>query len=76
MGAVIGLTNAINMIDGLDGLAAGIVLLAITGLIFFKHDRVNDRVTLCENKLETVGCTKEVRFNDGYVPSINQSGID
>ncbi len=33
--AVIGLTNAINMIDGLDGLAAGIVLLAITGLICF-----------------------------------------
>ena len=33
--AVIGLTNAINMIDGLDGLATGIVLLAITGLISF-----------------------------------------
>ena len=33
--AVIALTNAINMIDGLDGLAAGIVLLAITGLICF-----------------------------------------
>jgi UDP-GlcNAc:undecaprenyl-phosphate/decaprenyl-phosphate GlcNAc-1-phosphate transferase len=33
--AVIGLTNAINMIDGLDGLAAGIVLIAITGLICF-----------------------------------------
>ena len=33
--AVIGLTNAINMIDGLDGLAASIVLLAITGMIFF-----------------------------------------
>ena len=33
--AVVGLTNAINMIDGLDGLAAGIVLLAITGLICF-----------------------------------------
>jgi UDP-GlcNAc:undecaprenyl-phosphate/decaprenyl-phosphate GlcNAc-1-phosphate transferase len=33
--AVIGLTNAVNMIDGLDGLAAGIVLLAITGLICF-----------------------------------------
>ena len=34
--AVIALTNAINMIDGLDGLAAGIVLLAITGLICFR----------------------------------------
>ena len=33
--AVIALTNAINMLDGLDGLAAGIVLLAITGMIFF-----------------------------------------
>ena len=33
--AVIALTNAINMIDGLDGLASGIVLLAITGLICF-----------------------------------------
>lgn len=33
--AVIALTNAINMIDGLDGLAAGIILLAITGLIYF-----------------------------------------
>ena len=32
---VIALTNAINMIDGIDGLAAGIVLLAITGLICF-----------------------------------------
>ena len=31
--AVVGLTNAINMIDGLDGLAAGIVLVAIVGLI-------------------------------------------
>ena len=33
--AVIALTNAINMIDGIDGLATGIVLLAITGLICF-----------------------------------------
>lgn len=33
--AVIGLTNAINMIDGLDGLAAGIVLIAIIGLVCF-----------------------------------------
>ena len=33
--AVIGLTNAINMLDGLDGLAAGIVFLAIIGLICF-----------------------------------------
>ena len=33
--SVIGLTNAINMTDGLDGLAAGVVLLAITGLICF-----------------------------------------
>jgi len=32
---VIALTNAINMIDGIDGLAGGIVLLAITGLICF-----------------------------------------
>lgn len=32
---VIALTNAINMIDGIDGLASIIVLLAITGLIFF-----------------------------------------
>ena len=29
------LTNAINMIDGIDGLASGIVLIAITGLICF-----------------------------------------
>ena len=59
-------------------MAIALVVIALnsTGLIFFKYDRVNDRVTLCENKLETVGCTKEVRFNDGYVPSINQSGID
>ena len=35
--AVIALTNAINMIDGLDGLAAGIVLIAITGLIYFNQ---------------------------------------
>ncbi len=33
--AVIALSNAINMIDGLDGLAAGIVLLAIIGMICF-----------------------------------------
>lgn len=33
--SVIALTNAINMMDGLDGLASGIVLIAITGLIFF-----------------------------------------
>jgi UDP-GlcNAc:undecaprenyl-phosphate GlcNAc-1-phosphate transferase len=33
--AVIALTNAINMMDGLDGLAAGIVLLAIIGLLYF-----------------------------------------
>ena len=32
---VIALTNAINMIDGLDGLAAGIVIIAIIGLICF-----------------------------------------
>ena len=31
--AVIALTNAINMMDGLDGLAAGIVMIAIMGLI-------------------------------------------
>jgi UDP-GlcNAc:undecaprenyl-phosphate/decaprenyl-phosphate GlcNAc-1-phosphate transferase len=33
--AVIALTNAFNMIDGLDGLAASIVLLAITGLVCY-----------------------------------------
>lgn len=33
--AVIALTNAINMIDGLDGLASAIVLIAITGLLYF-----------------------------------------
>ena len=33
--AVIALTNAINMLDGLDGLAAGFVLIATTGLICF-----------------------------------------
>ena len=33
--AVVGLTNAINMIDGLDGLAAGLILLAIVGLFCF-----------------------------------------
>jgi len=32
---VIALTNAINMIDGVDGLASSIVLLAIIGLVFF-----------------------------------------
>lgn len=32
--AVIALTNAINMMDGLDGLAASMVLIAITGLVF------------------------------------------
>ena len=32
--SVIALTNAINMIDGLDGLAAGLTLSAIIGLIF------------------------------------------
>ena len=32
---VIALTNAINMIDGIDGLASAIVLIAITGLVFF-----------------------------------------
>ena len=36
---VIALTNAINMIDGIDGLASGIVLLAITGLVFFNVTR-------------------------------------
>ena len=35
--AVVALTNAINMMDGLDGLAAGIVLIAITGLICFNQ---------------------------------------
>ena len=35
--AVVALTNAINMVDGLDGLAAGIVLIAITGLICFNQ---------------------------------------
>ena len=33
--AVVGLTNAINMIDGLDGLAISIVLIAIFGLLSF-----------------------------------------
>ena len=33
--AVIALTNAINMMDGLDGLAAGIILIAIIGMISF-----------------------------------------
>ena len=32
---VIALTNAINMIDGIDGLASVIVFIAVTGLIFF-----------------------------------------
>ncbi len=33
--AVVGLTNAINMIDGLDGFAASFVLIAIIGLFNF-----------------------------------------
>ena len=33
--AVVGLTNAINMIDGLDGLAASLSLVAIIGLLCF-----------------------------------------
>ena len=33
--AVVGLTNAINMIDGLDGLAISFVIIAIIGLLSF-----------------------------------------
>ena len=32
---VIALTNAINMIDGIDGLASAIVVIAVTGLVVF-----------------------------------------
>lgn len=36
--AVVGLTNAINMIDGLDGLAASLSLIAIVGIICFNSN--------------------------------------
>lgn len=35
---VIGMTNAINLIDGLDGLAAGIVAIAATTFFLYAHE--------------------------------------
>ena len=43
--AVIGLTNAFNMIDGIDGLAAGLIIIAIIGILLadisFKGNNLN-----------------------------------
>jgi UDP-GlcNAc:undecaprenyl-phosphate GlcNAc-1-phosphate transferase len=38
--AVVGLTNAINMTDGIDGNAAGLILIAIIGILYFS---INDK---------------------------------
>lgn len=34
---IIGLTNAINFIDGIDGLASGLVIIALLQIIFFNY---------------------------------------
>lgn len=36
--AVVGLTNAFNMLDGLDGLASSFVIVGLTGILFFNVD--------------------------------------
>ena len=35
MVSVVGLTNAINFMDGLDGLCSGIIIIALTSLYLF-----------------------------------------
>jgi UDP-GlcNAc:undecaprenyl-phosphate GlcNAc-1-phosphate transferase len=39
--AVVGLTNAINMADGIDGNAAGLILIAIIGILYFSINYKN-----------------------------------
>ena len=39
--AIIGLTNAFNLIDGIDGLAGGIALITITNLFIFSSPNVS-----------------------------------
>jgi UDP-GlcNAc:undecaprenyl-phosphate GlcNAc-1-phosphate transferase len=38
---VVGMANAVNLIDGLDGLAAGIVAIASTAFFFYDHQLVH-----------------------------------
>jgi len=46
---IVGITNAINMIDGVDGLAGGVSLIIafFLGLIFFSFSGVSKSVLLC-----------------------------
>ncbi len=44
--AGVGLQNAVNVTDGLDGLAAGSVLISASGSTFFSRSR-----TLCDHSI-------------------------
>ena len=40
--AIVGLTNAINMIDGCDGLASSLVIISLSGLLIFGVEGLSD----------------------------------
>ena len=47
--SVMGLTNAINFIDGINGLCAGLVLISLTVLVYFVYSfRFNKEDTIKE----------------------------
>lgn len=40
--AIVGLTNAFNMIDGCDGLASSLIIIALLALLIFESSELND----------------------------------
>jgi UDP-GlcNAc:undecaprenyl-phosphate/decaprenyl-phosphate GlcNAc-1-phosphate transferase len=44
--ALLGVTNAINMSDGLDGLAGGLSLLSLAGIALIAHVTVNNNIAI------------------------------
>ena len=59
---VVGVTNAVNLSDGLDGLAAGIMLMTLAAIIFFSWGEAGNEVALMAIALSG-GIVGFLRFN-------------
>jgi UDP-GlcNAc:undecaprenyl-phosphate GlcNAc-1-phosphate transferase len=64
---VVLMTNAVNLIDGLDGLAAGIVAIAGTALFLFA-DRLGDGGFLESGNIAPLVCVIVVGVSLGFLP--------
>ena len=72
---VVGMANAVNLIDGLDGLAAGIVAIA-AGAFFLYAQRLNDAGLLAEGDLGPLVAVIVLGMCLGFLPAQLPSGAD